>query len=246
LRRIALLAAALLAAAALSIPPSKAASTPAAVRILTVGDSITAAGQWQTELDRLLTATSVPHTISNLAVGGTRCDYWPPRIGALLAQYQPDLVVLACGTNDDANATCFGESCTGWAWRSVVEQVHTWRPTSPAKTLPALIQYSDPLIAPQWLLDYEPRTNDTIYGQFGKYPPAWFAGIVDLQRVPATADFLDDGGIHPTERGYRVVGQLMYRAAAPAMGWPAPAEPAPCSLYGHRRGYPRPAYTPCP
>lgn len=241
MRRVA--AALLLLAALLS--PARVAADPPPVRILTIGDSITAAGQWQAELGGLLAVNGVAHVMVNAAVGGTRCDYWPSRIAGLLATHQPDLVTLFCGTNDDVNASCYGESCTSWAWRATVEAIHAWRPATPARVLPAFVQYSDPLIAPQWLLDSEPVTNDRIYGQWVRYPSSWFAGLADLQLVPATADYLDDGGVHPTERGYRVIGRLVYDAARPAMGWPASTEAAPCGLYGHRRGYPRPAYVPC-
>lgn len=227
---------------AVDVGPSQAAGP---TRILTVGDSITAAGGWQAELDQILTANSIPHTITNVGVSGTRCDYWPSRIGALLQQYQPDLVVFACGTNDDVAATCFSEPCTSWAWRSVVEAVHTYRPGAAARVTPAFVQYSDPLIAPDWLLTSEPVTNDRLFRQWSRYPSAWFAGLVDLQQVPATADYEDGGGIHPTDRGHRVYGQLIYRAAGPAMGWPDTV-PQPCGQYGHRKGASRPAYTPCP
>lgn len=227
------------------LAPAPGRAEPVPVRILAVGDSITAAGRWQAELDRLLTAAAVPHVIETEALSGSRCNRWPGLMPGILAAHQPDLVVLACGTNDDPNELCYGEPCTGWAWRSIVEQVHTYRPGG-ALVLPALIQYSDPLIAPDWLLSFEPRTNDAVYAQWSRYPSSWFAGLVDLQRVPATADDLDAGGVHPTERGYRAYGRLVYDAAAAAMGWPAATDPPLCGLYGHRRGYPRPSYTPCP
>lgn len=251
LRRIArpcLGVAALLLCAALS--PAGSAHRAAAgvpVRILAVGDSRTADGRWQVELSRLLTAAGVAHTITTEAVGGTRCSYWPSRIAGLLTTHQPDMVALFCGTNDDPDETIYGEAATGWAFRATVEAIHNFRPANPIRVLPALIQYSDPLIAPQWLLDNEPRTNDTLWTQMRHYPPAdWFAGIADLQRIPATATYLDGGGIHPTAEGYRVMGRIAYTAAAGGMGWPPAADPPLCDMYGHRKSYPRPPYTPCP
>lgn len=225
--------------------PQPAATQPAPLVTLTLGDSITAAGKWQAELVRLCALVGVTLDIRNVAVAGVRTTYWPPRINSLLAQHQPDLVTLFTGTNDDVNEVRFGEPATAWAWRAVVEAVHTFRPANPIRVLPALIQYSDPLLAPDWLLTSEPVTNDRIYGQWSRYPANWFAGIVDLQQVPATADYLDDGGIHPTDRGYRTYAALIYRAVQAQMGWPE-SVPQPCGMAGHRRGFGRPAYIPCP
>lgn len=222
------------------------------LRIMTVGDSITAgrtsegSGCWQDELARLCSAyAGVCLDVRNLAVAGTRTTYWPSRIKALLGQHQPDLVTFFTGTNDDVAEMCFGEPATSWAWRSTVEAIHAYR-TPPTLIVPALIQYSDPLIAPQWLLDSQPITNDRIYREWSRYnnTPGWFAGVCDFQRIPATADYLDDGGIHPTARGYRAMGRIVYDAIQAAMGWPACQEPPLSGMYGHRRGYPRPPYIP--
>lgn len=237
-----LLAALTLAAAVLTMP-SAAPADPGPLRILAIGDSITADGRWQAKLDELLDAAGVPHVIETEAVGGTRCWYWAARIAALLAAHHPDLVILACGTNDDPNELAYGEPASGWAVRTVYEAVHA----SGARTLPVLIGYSDPLVAPDWLLHNEPITNDTIYRQIVRYPASWLAGVADWELLGATPTYLDAGGIHPTARGYGYLGRIAYDAAAPAMGWPpVVVEPPPCDLFGHRRGYPRPAYIRCP
>lgn len=236
--------------AAPSPSPSPSPSpTPSTVRILALGDSITAAGKWQLELDRLLTQAGVPHVIETEAVPGSRCGYWPPRITSVLAAHQPDLVALFCGTNDDPGETAFGESATGWSFRTVAEAVHGYRPANPAKMLPALIGYSDPLVVPDWLSAYEPRTNDTLWLNMAPYmPQGWFAGVADFQRLPATATYLDAGGVHPLPRGYQAMGRIVYDAARAGMGWAptAATEPVLCDMYGHRKAYPRPAFTPCP
>lgn len=222
-----------------------AASDP--VRILAVGDSITWGGQWQAELSRLLDKAGVPHAIDTEGVAGVGTMYWPARMRGILDAHKPDLVILATGTNDDVNAAKYGERATGWAFRSIVETIHGYRPDNPIKILPTLIQYSDPLIAPDWLLTSEPITNDTIWTQIRGYLKAgWFAGVADLQVIPATADYLDTGGIHPTARGYKAMGRIFYDAAHVGMGWPACTEPPLTGLYGHRKGYPRPSYLPNP
>lgn len=215
--------------------------------VLTIGDSITAAGKWQTELARLvLLDAATTLDIRNVGVGGVSTPYWPNRIAALLATHQPDMVTLFTGTNDDIHAVRFGEPATGWAWRSVVEAIRNYR-TPPPAIVPAFIGYSDPLIAPDWLLASQPQTNDTLYREItrpGK--EGWFAGVADFQQMPATADYLDDGGIHPTGRGYKVMGRIVYDAIHAGMGWPPCSEPALCGMYGHRKGYPRPVgWTPC-
>jgi lysophospholipase L1-like esterase len=207
-----------------------------------------------------MAASQATCDIHNEAVSGTRCTYWPDKISALLTKDQPDLVTFFCGTNDDPS-TAASRDQIGWSWRYTVEAIHTFRPTDPIKIAPAFIQYSDPLIAPQWLQDNEPQTNDVIYQNWILYQPAgWFVGTPDLQKIPATADYLDDGGIHPDNpgaeatlfdavtsgKGYRTMGRIVYDAIAPAMDWPKTIEPSLCGMYGHRRGYPRPTgYTLC-
>lgn len=243
-----LVAWAMLMAAIVGMPSPQARAEPVSIRILTLGDSITEDGAWQDETSRLLFDAKIPNIVINVAVSGTRCSYWPERIDALLATHQPDLVVLACGTNDDpAEMMPWGESRTGWSVRYVIEAVHAYRPLDRAKTLPALIQYSDPLIAPAWLLANEETTNDHLWAnQYLYLSGPQLAGVANLQTIPATADYVSADGIHPVDRGYRAIGRTVYDAARASMGWPAAIEPPLCGQYGHRRGLPRPTYTPCP
>lgn len=212
---------------------------------MTLGDSISAGGGWQAELARLMAQDAgVCADIRNEAVSGTGMGYWPPRINALLAQHNPDLVVLAAGTNDDTR-TAAGRDALGTAFRLTVEAIHTYR-TPAIPVAPVLIQYSDPLLAAQWVLDSQPFTNDVLYTNMQLYVGAgWFPGIVDWQVIPATADYLVDWG-HPSPRGSRYMGRLVYDRIHATLGWPACSEPPLCGLYGHRKGYERPAYTECP
>jgi len=229
---------------------TSAAVSGAPVRILAIGDSITSACQWQAELDRLLTKARVPHVITTYAVGGSRCKYWVPNIGNVLATAQPDLVYLYCGTNDDPNEKMYGETATAWSFRYLAESIHTYRPAKPALLVPTLVGYSDAAIAPDWLwANTEPKTNDILWSQMTRYMhPSWYAGIANIQVMPGTAEYIGGDGIHPNAGGHRTIGRLMYDAAAGGMGWPAAAslgEPPLCGMSGHRKGYPRPAYTPC-
>lgn len=103
-------------AVALLVAPAPAQADPPLLRVMTVGDSVTEAGLWQVEFCHIVELeTDFVCDLRNVAVGATTCAYWPSRIGALMAQHQPDLVVFACGTNDSPSATIYGEPETSWA-----------------------------------------------------------------------------------------------------------------------------------
>ena len=236
------------------------------LQILVIGDSISAGSEadpcaWQHAFSGRLMLAGVPHVITTFAVGGSRCDYWPSRMDSVLSQVTPDLAYLYCGTNDDPSEQCYGEPCTDWAFRSIVESVRAARTPEPL-IVPTLIGYSDATMAPGWLLQNEPQTNDHLWSQMLRYmPPAapvsWWAGIADVQVMPGTATYLDGDdcdpavatcAVHPNLRGFDTIGRIMYDAARVTMGWPDPAtwgEPVLCGMSGHRVGGRRPAYTPC-
>ena len=247
-RSISLLA---LAPLLLTTGATPATAEPAPVRILVIGDSISATEVWQQELGRLLDVGGVPREIHTLAAAGASCWQLAGQTPYALETYQPDLVVIECGTNDDPSDSVYGESRTGWSFRVMVEAVHQFRPAQPIPIVPALIQYSDPNTAPRWLWESnEPRTNDVLWTNMRYYRPPttsapWFAGIADLQRIPSNATYLDGTGIHPTPQGHKVIGRIVYDEAAGRMGWPPAAEPSPCGLNGHRPGAPAPTATPC-
>lgn len=243
--------AAILAAVLLALTPAGSMDEPPTLRILTVGDSMSELGKWQAELCRLMAQDAdLTCDVRNEAVGGTTCGYWPSRIVGLLNIHQPDLLIIACGTNDDAR-TQAQRDALGMVWRQTVEAVYTWR-TPHIPIVPVLVQYSDQLIAPQWRVDSQPLVNDTLFENMGYYLPAgWFQAVIDWQVIPSTPTYLlreengQPAGIHPTPRGYAYMGRLAYDRLAAGLGWPATSEPALCDLYGTRRPYPRPAYTPC-
>jgi len=191
------------------------------LRVLTLGDSITASGGWQAELSRLCAQVGVTLDVRNVAVGGTRTSYWPDKIAGLLTNHDPGLVTLFSGTNDDPNEYVYGEPATAWSFRYVVEQAYGYRPADPVRIAPALVQYSNPSVAPAWLLRNERITNDTLWTQMKLYlPHGWFAGIADFQQIPSTSEYLDQGGIHPTALGYQTMGRIVYQSIAAGMGWP--------------------------
>jgi lysophospholipase L1-like esterase len=161
-----------------------------------------------------------------------------------MATHSPDLVIFTCGTNDHIGETMWGEPATSWAFRATVETIKAAKPS--VKIVPVLIQYADPLLpgSPQLLTDWIPVTNDRLYSQMLLYP-GWFPGIVDWQLIPSNATYLDTTGFHATAKGDLYRGRLVYDRIHAGMGWPAASEPALCDLYGHRKGYTRPSYTPC-
>ena len=250
----------LLLAALLAMAPSNPVlshvsfvAVPEVVVILALGDSITESPDgWTAEFcSQMEAATDNLCDMRNVAVGQTKCNYWPSRINALLVLHEPNLVIMACGTNDDTT-TAAGRDALGTAFRQTIESVHTFR-SPPILFAPVLIQYSDPMMAPSWVVASQPFTNDTLYSNVMLYNyPSWLAGIVDWQVIPATADYLvgtpypQEVGLHPTARGHLYAGRLAYDRIALGMGWPISSDPALCGLYGHRRGYGRPTYAPCP
>lgn len=251
-RPLAVVLAVITLALLLSAGGERRASAADPVRVLVLGDSISATEVWQQELGRLLDVGGVPREIHTVAAAGASCWQLAGQTRYALETYQPDLVVIECGTNDDPSDSVYGESRTGWSFRVMVEAVHQFRPTQPIPIVPTLIQYSDPSNAPRWLWESnEPRTNDVLWTNMRYYrPPAtsapWFAGIADLQRIPSNATYLDGTGIHPTPAGHRIIGRIVYDEAAARMGWPASGEPPPCGLDGHRPGTAPPSVARCP
>jgi lysophospholipase L1-like esterase len=213
--------------------------------LMTLGDSICAGGQWQVEFSRLAqTYAGVALDVRNVAVSGVGTSYWPDHISSLLATHSPDMVTFFTGTNDLWTDQAFGESKTGWSWRYTVETIHGYRTPAPI-IVPAWIMYSDLSLVPQWVIDSEPHTNDTIYQEiFRPGKAGWFPGVADFQQIPGTSRWVDDGGFHPTAKGYKAMARILYDAIHAGVGWPACPEDPYKGLSGHRRGYSRAAYLP--
>lgn len=234
----------------------KQASAAGGTKFLIVGDSISAScnnpGQaqgWCTDFDTILTSVGVKHEINGHATPGWSCSNLQQGFAARFDQVMPDIVIIACGTNDAPNSQAAKDQL-GWAWRSMAEYSYTHG----AKVLATLIQYSEREIQAKysrsWLMTGEENANDTIYSNaylYGAIPNSMILGFADLQKIPPTLDYLLGGsdGIHPTDIGHRVYAATYYRALAPAMGWPD-AVKEPCGKYGHRPIYSEPAYIRCP
>lgn len=226
-----------------------AASTQVTV---TLGDSRSITGQWQqTFCSELQTNANITCDLRNLAVSGTTCDYWVPRIQNILVTHNPDMLILACGTNNDAN-TQAGRDQLGAAWRTIVETVYQFRTNPRVKIVPVLISYADAIRltpATAWVGPSEPWVNDTIYFNSMYYSPyGWFpGGFIDWQMLPSNPPYMRDS-LHPSDLGEWLMGKVAYRQLAPGFGWPAPSSPVTCGLYGGRYPYGRytgPGSQPC-
>lgn len=243
-------AAAILAAA---VPTGAAAATLSPLDVLVLGDSRSAGSttdSYRAELDRLLRAGGVEPTWTVEAVSGTRCTYWQPRIAALLALHDPDLVILACGTNDDTSTVAARDEL-GTAIRVITETIRLHRgEVTPTRQLGAYVQLSDPYgVAPAqaWVPPSEERANQVLAAQYALYLPHWTSlAVADLSRIPGNTVTLPDG-MHPSAYGHELTARLLYDAGAARGWWPTSSEPALCGLYGRAVGAPVPAgYIACP
>jgi lysophospholipase L1-like esterase len=222
------------------------------ISIMVVGDSIsfgcdsTPLSGWCADLDSLLTTRGIDHTIAGHVIPEQSCVTLQPGFAARFTAITPDLVIMACGTND-ATATQAQIDWLGDRWRTMVEYAHT----NGAMVLPSFVQYSNPEINAKngrgWLVGSEGSVNDTIFRQLPYYQPyGWFAGLVDFQQVPGDWNNLNGGndGIHPNTLGKQVYAALVYRSLQAFYGWPATVA-APCGMWGHRAIYEPPSYITC-
>lgn len=233
--------------------PVRLASTGPALRIELIGDSIA----WgfgtplepdglpeglRPRLGQLLDAAGQPYQLRVDAVPGTSPDYWLPRIDAIMADFLPDLVIIALGTNSncvpDNGATMQSQMTT--LYNSALHS-RLWH----VKIEPVFITYSRTGDAPGWVVNSEPVCNDAIYRAQAIFPPAnqMISGYVAWDRIPSS--LLVKDGIHYSPRAYQVAAELLYDGAAATYGWPA--VPLSCGLDGRRPGYPSTdGFTPCP
>lgn len=210
----------------------------AQLRILTLCDSITASGQYQVELGRLLAVANVPHTFINSAVSGSGVEYWATHITEVMDAAQPDLVLLNCGTNDTWTVSHDVANFEA-KYRTIVEGILNWRTPDRVKLGVSFIAYGT-YPATQTFIDNQPAVNSAIGRQLPLYS-SLITGIADFQQIPPNNLYLDSSGFHPTSRGYKAMARIWYDALAPGMGWPPSQEPPLCGMDGTPllRGYSR-------
>jgi len=218
------LASVLLAAA---VPQAiRPAAVPNPLRILSLGDSLTAGyGStdglgYRRELDRLLTAASIPHVITTTAtVGATTADLLM-HVVADVAAAQPDVVLLSIGTNDAVQSPA-----SIAAFESNYDQILTAiLAAQPGVVVVASwVMYSD---GPAWFAVNEKLINDAIYRRVYGGHVGRVVGIADLQlvncRYVCTADH-----VHPGNVGYDAFAWEWWRALGLWLGqpWGVPTGP---------------------
>lgn len=235
---------------AIAQPSHRATGDP--LSIMVVGDSISLGCDsaplfgWCAELDSILTTRGIDHTIAGHVISGQSCVTLESGFATRFNAIDPDLVIMACGTND-ATATQAQIDWLGDRWRTMVEYAHTHG----AMLLPSFVQYSNPEINAEngrgWLVGSEGAANDTFFRQMAYYSPyGWFAGLVDFQKVPGDWTYVAGGsdGIHPNSLGQQVYAVLVYLALRVFYGWPDTVA-TPCGMWGHRVVYDPPTYITC-
>jgi hypothetical protein len=228
--KAALLALALLATLLLAgSTPTRAAV--ARLHLVVVGDSIakgygSSDGQgWRSKLIADVAASGTELTITSYAVGGWGTADALPGLGTLLLDKDPDLVLIALGTNDALGDIGLFEWRYNWLLNVAIDICRAKVAVAflgyPAGLLGVRVGYANDAI---WRASYA-------HGFMASPRPARFAGFVDFQVIPH-AD-LDAGGIHPRDIGYAAMAHQIERVLGPAYGWAAPPADVP-ALTGRR------------
>lgn len=214
--------------------PGPTPPTYPAVAVLSVGDSLTAdtdsspTGSYRGELSRLWNLAGQPHTWITAAIGGTKCSWWAGQIEDLIAAHQPDLLVIGCGTND----TAADDTQADYTTILDAAQAHGVQVVA---VLPGVPDMRAPNMA--W-----PGIDESMHSarQAELAAIAGRGGVVvaDVQRVPATLEWLQPDGVHWVSRTEAAVAWLIYDAARVVYGWPVATEP--CGLSGSWMDDPEP------
>lgn len=212
-----------LAATALLIPASSRAEVPpTTLRVLFIGDSLTANLADMPRLRELMGGTSVDYQQFNAGVGGIGTPETTVEAAALINALHPDLVVVSIGTNDDmSGGQAFHYVTPGiggptppvlnFAQRMVatLDRIRAASPT--VKILVSINQCTGPA-APAWIRMRD--KNNAIYVSAfdmaaGRYRPQ-IAGFVWLDRIPVSYQSAD--GFHPGPAGKVKQQEQYYRA----------------------------------
>lgn len=222
---------------------------PEHLSILFVGDSISEGGpfdKYRGELSRLLTLAGVTHDFYVEAHGGWTCAMWLNWMQNSAAYFQPDVTIIACGTNDAANG--WGKTTYRNNYNQLISQAKAGWPAT--KVLGTWIQYSAKR-APwyPWLLQQEAIHNDAVFeATINKpgviFPPADMQGIPEIYLQDSTGPG-DPGGLHPTAAGDIIMAHQFYRALAATYSLPLGIIPVTCGLMGGRLELLPPVYEPC-
>lgn len=194
------------------------AITPAPLKILALGDSITdglnsADGTgYRNHLVDLLDQRGINATVVNGGVGGITLTGLAPTVAPLLAA-NPDtaIVVLAIGTNDAATS----DTAT-WQTRygNLVDQILATNAT--VKVCCARITLTDPTFSPTTASVLDPA-EVTLNTWVDAVVAARLAGgrvvKADLSTIPS--QWLQNGGLHPGDAAYLRMANLFLKAITP-------------------------------
>lgn len=192
--------------------------SPQSLTVVMCCDSITFEPQWfhyKHRLKGLLKGEAVYATFINVAISGTSCDYWTTRLPALLVQHDADVLLLNCGTNDDATTPAmmsrFRDNYT-----KLITDAQAARPSEPIKVIASKIQISDRNNpnTPGWLPDNEVRVNTIIEEVTDGWP---LLGVADMSVFPTDAANTPDG-VHPGPEGHTFYANAWF-AEGKLRGW---------------------------
>lgn len=161
--------------------------------ILVLGDSLSAGyglapGQgWVALLDQRLRERDIPCTIVNASISGDTSAGGLARIGAALAQHQPDILLLELGANDGLRGLSLSAMKNNL--NSIIDQAKT----AGAKVL---------LIGMQMPPNYGPRYTErfqSIYGELAREEQLPLVPFL-LEKVALESTLMQPDNFHPNAR----------------------------------------------
>ncbi|MBQ3934708.1 MAG: hypothetical protein II715_02725 [Clostridia bacterium] len=182
--------------------------------LVAFGDSIAAAGKWQTAF-RALSGESV----LNAGVGGNTSSDGLKRIASDVKNKKPDVVFIGFGTNDasiDMDRYVPVEKCAE-NLKSMVEKVREYGATPilitppPIVDKPYLTRHNEepflPYGGPNGLLAYYALAVRKTASELN-------VPVADVNAAFLTRNYasLISDGVHPTDAGYKIYGEVIYKA----------------------------------
>lgn len=158
-------------------------------KILILGDSISAGygvPRGYGWVDLLPEALSQPVAIINASISGETAMGGAARIDALLAQHQPDIVVIELGGNDGLR---------GHPLSSIEQHLASMIATSQAKASCGVV-----LLGMRIPPNYGPRYSEGFFALYGRLAARYNTKLVEffLANVADKPDLMQQDGIHPT------------------------------------------------
>lgn len=196
--------------------PKPTASPLPSIVVLSVGDSLTygtdgsTTASYRGELSKLLRLTGQPHQWVVSAAPGSKCSWWVTRLDALITTHHPAIIFLNCGTNDTPT------DATEQDYRAIlgVAAAHVVPVVASLIGIPDMRSPTNS-VRPS-IYSWMEGTNLAIRRALAGFPAV---PVANLERIPATPEWLQADGIHWTARAEAAVGQIFYEAARALRGW---------------------------